>query len=66
MGLVFCEGRFVFKSFFYCSTKPPQSIGRLVTASPKTPARLSRLLLKTTSTEEGWGFGFFANKATDG
>jgi hypothetical protein len=64
--LVFCERSFVFRSFFPCLPKTPQSIGRLVTASPRTPARPSRLLLKSTSTEEGWRLGFFVNKATDG
>ena len=42
------------------------SCGRLVTASPKTPARPSWFPLKITPTGEGWRLGFFANKATDG
>ena len=55
-----------FSSPFFTAHRVPSTISRLVTASPNTPARLSRLLLKSTSTEEGWGLGFFANKATDG
>ena len=55
--MVFCVGSFVFKSGFFCNS--PQSISRLVTALPKTPARLARFPLKPTPMQEGWGRGFF-------
>ena len=55
VGWVFCEGGFVFKSGFFCS--PFLSIALM--ASANTPARPSRLLLKSTSTGEGWGLRFF-------
>ena len=64
LGWFFCEGRFVFNAVF--SLQAPLSCGRLVTASPKTPARLARFPLKPTPMQEGWRLGFFANKATDG
>ncbi len=39
---------------------------RLVTASPKSPARLARFPLKPTPMQEGRRLGNFVNKATDG
>jgi len=66
MGLVFCEGRFVFKSFFHCSLKPLSRAVALSRPRLKHQPAVARLLLKTTSTQEGWRLGFFANKATDG
>ena len=63
MGLVFCVGSFVFNAVFL---QARHSFGRLVTASPKTPARPSRFPPRIPPTGEGWRLGFFANKATDG
>jgi hypothetical protein len=48
------------------SASPHQAVSRLVTALPKTPARLARFPLKPTPMQEGWGRGCFVNKATDG
>jgi hypothetical protein len=44
-----------FQVCFFCSA----FLSIALTASPKTPARPSRLLLKTTSTGEGWRLGCF-------
>ena len=57
-GWFFCEGRFVFKSFFHCSLKPLSRAVALSRPRLKHQPAIARLLLKTTSTQEGWGLGF--------
>jgi len=64
MGWFFCEGSFVFNAAFFC--KPLSRAVALSRPRLKHQPAIARLLLKTTSTQEGWRLGFFANKATDG
>ena len=66
LGWFFCEGRFVFKSFFTAQPNPLSPSVALSRPRLKHQPARSWCPPKIPPTGEGWRLGFFANKATDG